>query len=449
VLSVLTLLPVLLHPPVWAQIPADRPTERLAQAEALAARGKWKSARDKYWNIRRNFPGTPEAEVSDRRLKSGLLGWRELEIRGPSENRVDVVVTGDAFELMELGSLQRLAGDVVTAFDRNPTLKEYEQCFNFHLLAVYSRESGVAGLGKDRFDNAFGARTSGRNKTHVTVDQARVKQVMAEMPHQDGQAIVIVDKPGLSGTGGGGVATVAGRPDKNTVLHEFGHSFASLADEYSSDVGYTGNPSDSANLATTNDPKSVPWRHFLDSKVYRKVIGIHRGGGGRATGTWKPTVRGCLMVGSGDYCPVCREQMILTLYRYVDPIDAFTPSVEAELDSALGKPIKFSVTPIAPKTHDLEVKWYLLPGDQRQPSDPRRTRRNGRLKKLEPIPEEPIAVTRDTNGVHRFKYFPDKHGVGPVTLVCRVVDPAVVKGKPWVLKDDHGLLQSEQRWVIW
>jgi IgA peptidase M64 len=430
----------------FTQAPQQTPAAKaLAIAESRASKGSWKSAHDKYWNMRRLHKGTSEAAIADQRLQMGWLGAMQLEHRGPSKNRVDVVITGDAFEVKDLKSLNKLATDVVLAFDRNPTLGEYQSCFNFHLMGVFSREGGVSGLGRERYDNAFGASTWG-DKTHVRVDTRRVRTALRQLKVQDGLAVVLVDKPGLLGTGGGGIATVAGRPDKNTVIHEWGHAFAGLADEYSSDVGYTGNPSESANLSTQDDEELVPWAHFLKSKSYRGKIGVHRGGGGRAKGTWKPTVRGCAMVGSGDYCPVCREQIILALYRYVDPIDVLSPALDQELPDGT---IEFTVTPIQPESHELEVRWWVIEGSHPSSGDRPRQRRTGRIRPLPLLDAKPVSKSKSgRGGVHRFVFDPQHFGSGTWTVVCRVNDPTIVKRQPWVIRDLKGLLESERRWVV-
>ena len=63
---------------------------------------------------------------------------------------------------------------------------------------------------------------------------------------------------------GNGLAN-CGHPSNAVTVHEFGHAFVGLYDEYS------GNPAPPpANLIginVTSDLKNVPWQHFLDKKV--------------------------------------------------------------------------------------------------------------------------------------------------------------------------------------
>ena len=117
---------VVLNAPVQGVIDhAGRAKKMLTQAESLASKGKWSSARNKYWNIQRSHPETPEAIVANRRLQNGFLGTREIKSSGPSENRVDVLIMGDGYILNKLHTFKNDAKDVEKAFSRNKTLREY------------------------------------------------------------------------------------------------------------------------------------------------------------------------------------------------------------------------------------------------------------------------------------------------------------------------------------
>ena len=420
----------------------------LEQAESLAARGRWTSARNKYLSIRHNHPGTDGAEVAIRRLANGFLGVRPIQLSGPSANRIDVMVMGDGYTLQKLSSFERDADDVPKAFERNKTLEEYAEYFNFYRVGVFSKDNGVDPPGEDKENTALGTAYTNRNRSHASVNRRLVGNIFDEVPYSDDLGIVFVRQVNLGATGGSGIATLSKGSSLDTICHEWGHAFAGLADEYDSDPGYTGDASESANLALTDNPEKVPWAHFLQHKYYRGKLGVHRGGGGRANGTWKPTVRDCVMMNGGDYCPVCREQIILSIYKYVDPIDSCFPDDRAVIEIPVGGTpswLSFEVTPMAPKSHQLNISWWLLDGEYLPKLDPRRTRLNGRRRLLTELEEEPIKKSAN----HR-KLRIDSSDLAPGTwtVVCRVEDDTKVGRHPWVLKDTRGLLVSERRWLI-
>ncbi|TAH39512.1 MAG: hypothetical protein EYC70_01635 [Planctomycetota bacterium] len=437
---------------------AEKAAELIESAERLASKGEYHAAYQKYLTAMARYPETDGGRTATRRIgqPSGYLGCADMERAGPSANRVDVVVMGDGYMREEQESFDRLARYVPDLFRQHPVLGEYYGYHNFIRCNLFSAESGVGGYGREK-DTALRAAASGLSSGQVAVDGSRVHRWLAELPEHDGLVCVFVPS-GSHGTGGGGIATLGGRPDQ-VVYHEWGHAFAGLADEYDDDVGYTGPPGEAPNLATTDDPKKVPWRHWLD--VRGTEVGIHRGGGGRVRGTWKPSVRGCAMNAGRDYCPVCREQIVLNLYRYVDPIDAVVPDAHPYARPEAGakdgilrgdKPHELGVTVLQPKSHELEVRWWVLPAEQ-APPPPAGAGEKSRSERgpLAPLEDKPAAQSRrNGKGEHAFKMRPDEFEPGLYRVVCRVRDTTEMSGDrlPWVLKDDGGLLESECGWWV-
>lgn len=453
----------------------EKAQEYVAEAEALAARAEYLSAHAKYYNAMMKYPDTEGGRIARRRIGegSGYLGCADLVRSGPSRNRVDVVIMGDGFELERQESFDRLARYVPDLFRQHPALGEYFAYHNFIRANLFSRETGVGGFGREK-DTALRAAASDMSSGQVAVDAGRVYRWLAEVPGQERLAIVLV-LAGSHGTGGSGIATIGGRPDQK-VYHEWGHAFAGLADEYSTDVGYKGPADEAPNLATTDDPELVPWRHWLEAGV--DEVGIHRGGGGRAHGTWKPSVRGCAMDNGREYCPVCREQIVLNIYARVDPIDDAVPPPHGyeRPDAAVlagapaptvtvaptaagvlrgPAPIELEVTVLQPDSHDLEVRWWVLSADQ-APSPPigAATTASGARWQRGPLPaieSEPAAETRaNAKGRHRFTVRPGDLTPGLYRVICRARDSAKLPGErwPWVLKDPYGLLESERGWWL-
>lgn len=428
----------------------EKAAEFIASAESLAEKGEYHAAYQKYLTALARYPETEGGRTARRRIgePSGYLGCADMGRSGPSANRVDVVVMGDGYMREEQESFDRLAKYVPDLFRQHPVLGEYYGYHNFIRCNLFSAESGVGGYGRQK-DTALRAAASGLSGGQVGVDGGRVHRWLKELPAHDGLVCVFVPS-GSHGTGGGGIATLGGRPDQ-TVYHEWGHAFAGLADEYDDDVGYTGPPGQAANLATTDDPQLVPWRHWLEAK--NREVGIFRGGGGRAKGTWKPSARGCAMNSGRDYCPVCREQIVLNIYRHVDPIDAAEPAPNPRAEPLRGgKPHELAVTVLQPKTHELEVRWWVFPAEE-APEPPPGAGERARSERgpLAPIEQEPAAQTRHNGrGRHEFKLRPDDYEPGLYRVVCRVKDTTEVPGDrfPWVILDERGVLESECGWWV-
>jgi hypothetical protein len=358
---------------------------------------------------------------------------------------------------------ESLAEFIPSRFEKQEAFREYYSYFNFLGAFVVSAENGVDGYGRDH-DTALGAFTRSTIAGHVGIDTTRVRAVLAELPEHDGLAVVFV-KNGILGTGGAGIATIGGMSPRIT-LHEWGHAFARLSDEYSTETHERGPPRTGINVTTTEDESKAPWAHWIARRV--PGIGLYEGGAGQVRDVWRPVASGCLMNDGEHFCPVCREAVVLRIYSLVDPVESTTPPAP---DSEAGlllrdEPLEFEVVVMRPETHALEVRWWLL--DEREAelvssragSDAThtryRSRRYGDRRDRGPLPtirQKPIAESlRNKDGVHRLRLNPGEvEAPGRYRLICRVRDDAQPWGErwPWVLKDEHGLLESERAWWIY
>lgn len=485
---------------------AERPKTELSDAERalrwaedLVRRGAFDEAAREYRSIARSYPNEPEGELAARRsAKNALLGWNALVEHGPSENRVDVIITGDGYVLKHQDALAKLAADVPPLFEKQEVFREYWTYLNFHVAHVVSADDGIDGYGREA-DTALGGFTRNTDAGHVGVDGKLVWQVLSEIPANDRLAVVFV-KQGLLGTGGGGIATIGGRSDR-TTLHEWGHAFAGLGDEYAQRTHDRGKPSSGINVSATDDPKLVPWAHWLAAKV--PGIGIYEGAGGHERGCWKPVASDCLMEHGEQLCPVCREATVLRIHTLVDPIESCEPppqplspweglTLEGEAK------LTFTVRTLRPAKHALEARWYVLsaaeglrtgdpdggitrigpdapktglataaaPGTRPPPGSekPRKPRRyldrrdRGALVKI--LDEARQTDRFDQDGITTFSLRCAKPGGGDsdarrlppgrYRVVCRISDDAKPRGEryPWVLKDPFGLLESERGWWV-
>ncbi len=456
--------------------PEEKATRMLEKAKLRAEQGKFDEAHVLYRRLAKAYPNTPEGVIGQRRSEpSAYLGEGEVLRHGPSENRLDFVLMGEGYQINEMAAFQKLAEDVPDVFKRNEVFGEYYRYLNFLRADLVSADNGVDGYGRD-YDTALNGKTLGTFAGHVGIDRAAVRRMLQEMEEQDGQAIVFA-KLGILGTGGGGVATIGGR-NMATMIHEIGHSFGGLSDEYTAlQAGRKkgAKPSRNTNIAISEDPDESPWSHFLKAKV--RGVGMHPGGAQFVKGAWRPTAGKCSMAAGGAFCPVCREELVLRIYSYCDPIDAAEPEAhpfDGDVDLEVGRRgLSFEVKVLEPTTHKLKVDWWVLPeGQAPRPIDVSK-RRPKRVKKGQstatiksqvstgpggrrvappvPIKAKPAKSSQPgKGGVHKFRVGAKDLGPGRYRVVCRVRDTTEVRGSrsPWVVKDDGGFLTSTIGWWV-
>ena len=176
-------------------------------------------------------------------LPGGLkLAWAEpattIRDNGDPSNRVDLVILGDGYTANELNQYAADVASIVAGFFGQEPFKEYQNYFNVHRIDVISNESGVdqpqSGIFKDTaFDSTYNC--SGIPQL-ICTNTTKVTTVLnnSVMADQQDIKLVIVNNTEYGGSGGS-VAVASTHPDTvELVLHEIGHSFGLLADEYDS-----------------------------------------------------------------------------------------------------------------------------------------------------------------------------------------------------------------------
>ncbi|MBI3844920.1 MAG: IgA Peptidase M64 [Planctomycetes bacterium] len=192
---------------------------------------------------------------------------------GPPPTKVDLLVLGEGYTTTEgnkfKSDVSRLVG---VMFDTEP-YKSHRNDFNVRAIQVPSAQSGISnprkGVWRDSpLGLSFNAFDSDRYV--LTYANSAIREIAAQLPY-DALIIVFNDRK----YGGGGIfnlyATCASdtEPSAYVFVHEFGHSFAGLADEYyTSQVSYEtlapeGSEPWEPNITALTDPKNVKWRDLV------------------------------------------------------------------------------------------------------------------------------------------------------------------------------------------
>ena len=217
------------------------------------------------WSIRVD-PGGPSV---DRAVGSKPAVWAVLK-NGDPRDKVDILLMGDGYTAGEMEKwhqdARRLAGMLFAA----SPFKERRSDFNVWAVDTPSDESGVA-RPSDGVHRHSALRASydafGSERYVLAFDNKRVREAAAAAPYEF-MEIVVNDRK----YGGGGIfnlyATVAADNAFTPYIfvHEFGHHFAGLADEYyTSAVAYEG-PKDRPEPWEPNvtaDPQAGRWRDLI------------------------------------------------------------------------------------------------------------------------------------------------------------------------------------------
>ncbi len=196
-----------------------------------------------------------------------------LEEHGAPPDHVDLLLIGDGYTAEDCrAEFQSDAARLIDALFRHEPFRARRRDFNVWGLCPPSAQSGVArpstGLHR-RTPVGASYDAFGSERYVLTFDNRALRDVAAWAPYEFVTILVNADT-----YGGGGIfntfSTVAAKSDWADYLfvHEFGHHFAGLADEYyTSPVAYSPvqqvvEPWE-ANVTALADPHSLKWRALV------------------------------------------------------------------------------------------------------------------------------------------------------------------------------------------
>jgi hypothetical protein len=254
---------------------------------------------------------------------------------GKTEACIDIVLIGEGYTEMEAQKFFEDAGFFANALFTSAPFKANEHKFNIRAVLAASDEQGVDDPNSGIFKKtALGAsyNTLYSDRYLMTTEMGKVSNYAGLVPYD--QIIILVNTEKY---GGGGIFnfyalnSTRGRKNIEVFIHEFGHSFAGLADEYyTSDVSYENyfplhlEPWE-ANITTRVDFESK-WAGLIDADTplptpatnrYKNKIGLFEGGGYVPKGVYRPFVD-CRMKSNEakDFCPVCSLEIVKTIKFY-------------------------------------------------------------------------------------------------------------------------------------
>jgi len=292
-----------------------------------------------------------------------------LQNSGDPSHKVDLLILGDGYTAKEKGKFEKDAKKMMEALFAQEPYKSRRRDFNVWGICPAAGETGVNRPSTNRHRRSpFGCSydTFGSERYVLTLENKAMRDIACFAPY-DCVQILVNDRT----YGGGGIFGLYGTVSVDNefapyiFVHEFGHHFAGLADEYyTSDVAYQSpsdrpepwEPNATANpqqpkwgaLLTPNVPLPTPWKkaefeaastayqakrgeirkknlpesemealfrehsqnetQLLGKDKYSASVGAFEGANYEATGYYRPQAD-CIMFSRNPvpFCAVCRQ----------------------------------------------------------------------------------------------------------------------------------------------
>lgn len=286
------------------------------------------------WIKQNEFEIAPDSPLIVRE-KSDDYPSEKIHNSGDYREKLDLVIVSDGYTSEEMekyrSDVRRFASYLLecSPFD------QHKEDINIWSLELESKESGTDKPTKQEWnqtaiDASFN--TFGSQRYLTTASHFKLRDAVGGTPYD---LIFILVNDELYG--GGGIFnfySVATADDKNSdflIIHEFGHHFACLGDEYyTSDVAiedyHNINTEPFEPNLTTLVSFDNKWKDMLDKDTpvptpakskYNNTVGVYEGGGYVAKSVYRPSID-CTMktVSYDNFCPVCQRAIIQMLRYY-------------------------------------------------------------------------------------------------------------------------------------
>ncbi len=283
---------------------------------------------------------------------------------GDPNKHLNLVILSDGYTSSELSKFVVDATNFTTAFFNEIPYSEYQKCFNVYIVKVPSNESGASHPGTatdvtepahpvSTVDNYFGS-TFDSYSIHrllVATKTAKISNVLAaNFPDYD-LVLILVNSPYYGGSGGFYSVASTHSSSAQIAIHELGHGFAGLHDEYWAGESYA---SEGINMTKQDDPSLVKWKNWIGINL----IGIYEYCCGGTSALWFKPHQNCKMQYLGPpFCSVCVQGTIEKIHSLVTPVESYSPLNTDIIGTTY--PIEFSLNLITPDPNTLKRNWLL------------------------------------------------------------------------------------------
>ena len=281
----------------------------------------------------------PDDILIHQRGQNRITPHRYLHQSGSVEDCIDVAILAEGYTEAEMDIFYRDAEATCEALFAHAPFDKLKDRFNIVAVASPSADSGVSIPLKDEWKSTAVSSNFSTFYSDRYLTTSRVKSIhnwLAGIPYEHIIILANTDTYGGGGIYNSYTLTTAHHPMfKPVVVHEFGHSFGGLADEYF----YSDEPSPlfpysvepwEQNISTLVDFKSkwqdmvpegtpVPTPVKTEGNEIYTAVGVYEGAGYTSKGIYRPTTECRMKINEAPaFCPVCQRALERLILFYTE-----------------------------------------------------------------------------------------------------------------------------------
>lgn len=273
-----------------------------------------------------------------RKGQANIPAHKYLVKSGNIDNCIDVAIVGEGYTAAEMKTFYDDAEIASESLFTHEPFKTMKNRFNIVAVSTPSIDSGVSIPGKNDWKNTafmshFNTFYSDRYLT--TTHLKAINDAIAGVPYE--HIIVLANTENY---GGGGIynditLTAAHHPKfRPVIVHEFGHAFGGLADEYwyeeeESDDIYPKTVEPWEQNITTRVNFASKWQDMIEKGTpiptlpadkLKYKVGLYEGAGYSGKGIYRPSYDCRMRTNEApEFCPVCQRALKRMINFYTIP----------------------------------------------------------------------------------------------------------------------------------
>jgi hypothetical protein len=282
-----------------------------------------------------------------------------IHYNGP--NAATFVLLRDGYTSSEMTTFISHADAFKTALFNESPFNEYQNYINIFIVKTPSLQSGASHPGTatdvtepahpvSTVDNYYNS-TFDNNNIHrsLKAQTSIVTNVLSNTYPAYDVALILVNTSFPAGSGNRRLKTAtyaaANSNALETALHEIGHGFANLADEY------YGSARETFNMTQTSSPAMVRWKNWVGINS----VDVYQ----HAGRSWYRPHQNCKMRYLGrDFCSVCSEAIVEKIHSITPALNSFLPDNSSSIPIS-ASPTEFELDLVEPVPNTLKIDWVL------------------------------------------------------------------------------------------